>query len=395
MQGISKRALKMPLKNYKTKVAQSNQWAGFQWARQRAGFQWTLLLGVVLLSFQFVGKGLQAQDSQTSKIGKGGWFIGLTPYALGLSESKTSVRITGVTPIGVTTDSGAGFSFKAVAPSDTDLGLANSQVHAQAAAESLCKTGFANADRSNTNFELSQFALADGTTDFTRYSTRSFTHCRDHFAGLFSDASQEDVPFQSPKASPKPATAKWSGAGLHFGWQFPEGDRVGLQIHNWKGGDTEISSQIAMYDYFFSKGFYAGVGVGTLQLKALGKTESQRATAVNLGWQYSIKENLKLELGYLLLNGEVSVKKETRATRNVVISRAVVEAQVVYVGFNYIINGSAPSCSGVGCSLLNNGVRVTSEPLTQEISQEHEVIETQEVTVSKPSVIYIRLSLSF
>ncbi len=390
MKIIKKRTLKIAF--YASNGASNGGFHGsFQW-----GFQWNkvLLLGAVLLSFQFVGN-LQAQDSQTSKIGKGGWFIGLTPYALGLSESKTSARITS-NPTGVTTDSGAGFSFTAVAPSDANLGATGSQAHAQAAAVSLCKTGFAipatdNTDATNTDFGGFRFAPADGTYDGNVYQFNVSTHCRDYFAGLLANATQV-VPFQSPEAS-KPATAKWSGAGLHFGWQFPEGDRVGLQLHNWKGDGTEVSSQIAIYDYFFPKGFYAGLGIGTLQLKALGKTESQRATAVNLGWQYSIKENLKLELGYLLLNGEVTVKKETRATRNVVISRAEVPTQVVYLGFHSA--SYSVSCVGSPCSLLGDGVRVTSEPLTREISGEQEIIETQEVTVSKPSVIYIRLSLSF
>ncbi len=368
----------------------------FQW-----DFRWNrvLLLGVILLSFQFVGN-LQAQDSQTSKIGKGGWFIGLTPYALGLSESKTSARIS-ATPTGAIVDSsGAGFSFTAVAPSDeiitTIPGQTGAQAHAQATALRLCETGAASTDGSSTGFSGLRFALADGIYSISNPINYDPIACKSHFATLLANAILVDVPFKSETS--KPATAKWSGAGLHFGWQFPDGNRVGLQLHNWKGGDSEISSQIAMYDYFFAKGFYAGVGAGTLQLKALGKTQSQTAPAVNLGWQYSIKENLKLELGYLLLNGEVTVKKETRATRNVVLSRAVVPEQVVYLGFAH--NTSIPHyeifCATPPCSLLGDyGVKVTSEPLTQEISQEHEVIETQEVTVSKPSVIYIRLSLSF
>ena len=90
---------------------------------------------------------------------------------------------------------------------------------------------------------------------------------------------------------------------MQFGYEFPKGDRFSLQLHNWKGGDIEvssqkwfmttifrdfnISSQMVVYDYFLSKNLYAGVGSGTIELKALGKTQSQRGSAVNLGWQYS------------------------------------------------------------------------------------------------------------
>ncbi len=394
MKGVSKKTLKTSLKNYKTKAAQ----AGFQWANQWAGFQWNavVLLGAILLSSLFVGKGLQAQDSQTSKIGKGSWFIGVTPYVLGLSESKTSARIASATPTGVTVDSDE-FSFTAVAPSDIELGEEGAQAKAQEVAKNICKTGFAipatnNTDATNTGFNDFQFALENGTYNNSVYAYNDSTHCRDHFTTLLANATQA-VTFKLPETS-KPATAKWSGAGLHFGWQFPEGNRVGLQIHNWKGGDSEISSQIAMYDYFFSKGFYAGVGAGTLQLKALGKTQSQTAPAVNLGWQYSIKENFKLELGYLLLNAEVSIKKETRATRNL-FARVEVPPQVVYVGFRLTGHYGSHCNPVMMCSLNGFGTKVTGELPPREISQEHEIMEIQEVTVSKPSVIYIRLSLSF
>ncbi len=358
-----------------------------------------LIIFIAAFFFFMQGVGsLRAQDSQTSKIGKGGWFIGLTPYALGLSESKTSARITS-NPTGVTTDSGAGFSFSAVAPSNlTDsrgiLTPAETIAHAQDTAVRICETGVASTDGKDSDFGGFQFSLADGIVDYNVYEFNKSYHCSVHFAELLANATQV-VPFQLEAS--KPATAKWSGAGLHFGWQFPEGDRVGLQLHNWKGDGTEVSSQIAIYDYFFPKGFYAGLGVGTLQLKALGKTENQRATAVNLGWQYSIKENLKLELGYLLLNGEVTVKKETRTTRTVVISSAEVAGRDIWLGFNFKGGvGYTAHCSRESdCILKLKRVKVTSEPLKREISEVYDVIETQEVTVSNPSVIYIRLSLSF
>ena len=143
------------------------------------------------------------------------------------------------------------------------------------------------------------------------YGNDHSTHCRDYFAGLLASATQP-VDFVVPSASPKAATAKWSGAGLQFGYEFPKGDRFSLQLHNWKGGDIEVSSQMVVYDYFLSKNLYAGVGSGTIELKALGKTQSQRGSAVNLGWQYSFSPSFKLELGYLLLSAEASITKETK-----------------------------------------------------------------------------------
>ena len=56
------------------------------------------------------------------------------------------------------------------------------------------------------------------------------------------------------------------------------------------------------------------------------------------------------------------------------------------------------SCRPIGgpCDLIETfGVMVTSEALSSEISQAYEITETQEVTVSNPSAIYIRLTVGF
>ena len=341
------------------------------------------VLGFSFLVYTVLGgvNSLQAQE-------KGGWFVGVTPYVLGLSEQKSSIV---ANLIESTEDSG--FSFTAVASSDSIISGTSgngSQALAEAAAVRICETGFASTDGvTNGNFAHFQFSLSR-IYDNSLYSFDVSTHCRDHFAGLLSDAIV-------PQTSPKAATAKWSGTGLQFGYQFPEGNRFSLQLHNWKGGDSEVSSQMVIYDYFLTRGFYAGLGAGTIQLKALGKTESQTGFAVNLGWQYSLNPSLKLDLGYLLLNANASITKKIEETRN---ARAEVEAQTVYLGFD--VENTSPSyqltChvgqrTSSSCDLDKKGVIVTSEPFSKEIS--YEIIETQEVTISKPSAIYIRLQYHF
>ena len=297
-------------------------------------------------------------------------------------------------------DSGGEFKFTAVLPPGFSA-AGEIAVQALEATARICETGSASTDGSNTNFDGFQFALDDGNWNGSIYPSGSFTHCQNHFAGLLASATQA-VDFFAPSASPKAATAKWSGAGLHFGYEFPEGDRFSLQLYNWKGGDIEVSSQMVVYDYFLSKNLYAGVGSGTIELKALGETQSQRGSAINLGWQYSFSPSFKLELGYLLLSAEASITKETKETRNVVISRAEVGTQAVYLGFNYTGGagnmGSYSSQCGIVqgvCDLLSQGIMVASDPLSRETSQVYEITETQEVTVSNPSVIYIRLTVGF
>ena len=279
-----------------------------------------IAFATILLGFLFVGgASLRAQEEQQAK--KGGWFVGVTPYLLGLSEQKSSSSITNFTPTGSTVDSGSKiFSFTAVAPTDTELGNTGYQAHAQESGVRICETGYANADGSNTGYSVTQFSPNNRNYDSGDFDFGVSIHCRDYFAGLLANATQAGD--SVPNASPKAATAKWSGAGLQFGYEFPEGDRFSLQLHNWKGGDIEVSSQMVVYDYFLSKNLYAGVGSGTIELKALGETQSQRGSAINLGWQYSFSPSFKLELGYLLLSAEASVTKEIRETRSVVISRS-------------------------------------------------------------------------
>ena len=348
-------------------------------------------------------EGQQAGQQKEQQAKKGGWFIGVTPYLLGLSEQKSSSTIVS-NPTGSTVDNGVKFSFTAVAPSGLIFGngVVSATEHAQDAAIRLCETGSASTDGSNTDFSNFQFALVDGIHNSAIYNTGFSTHCQNHFAGLLTNAPPQAVPFVAPSTSPKAATAKWSGAGLHFGYEFPKGDRFSLQLHNWKGGDIEVSSQMVVYDYFLSKNLYAGVGSGTIELKALGKTQSQRGSAINLGWQYSFSPSFKLELGYLLLSAEASVTKEIKETRNVVISRTEVGAQTVYVGVEFSTTTGGDSYTTTclppappGCSISVDGVKVTSDPLSIETSQEYEITETQEVTVSNPSVIYIRLTVGF
>ena len=290
------------------------------------------------------------------------------------------------------------FKFTAVLPPDFST-AGKIQVQAQEAAARICETGSASTDGSNTGFDGFQFALDDGNWNGSIFHLEVL-----HTVRLLCGAFSRCYPSSRfvPTASPKAATAKWSGAGLQFGYEFPEGDRFSLQLHNWKGGDIEVSSQMVVYDYFLSKNLYAGVGSGTIELKALGKTQSQRGSAINLGWQYSFSPSFKLELGYLLLSAEASITKEIKETRNVVISRAEVGTQAVYLGFNYIggagaIGAYSSQCSTVQgvCDLLSQGIMVTSEALSSEISQAYEITETQEVTVSNPSAIYIRLTVGF
>ena len=128
-------------------------------------------------------EGQQAGQQKEQQAKKGGWFIGVTPYLLGLSEQKSSSTIVS-NPTGSTVDNGVKFSFTAVAPSGLIFGngVVSATEHAQDAAIRLCETGSASTDGSNTDFSNFQFALVDGIHNSAIYN--SFTNCQNHFAGL-------------------------------------------------------------------------------------------------------------------------------------------------------------------------------------------------------------------
>ena len=79
---------------------------------------------------------LIAQETQEGQAGqqakKGGWFVGVTPYLLGLSEQKSSSTIVS-NPTDSTVDNGVKFSFTAEAPTDEIIsGTANNGAQADA-----------------------------------------------------------------------------------------------------------------------------------------------------------------------------------------------------------------------------------------------------------------------
>ena len=103
----------------------------------------------------------QAGQQKEQQAKKGGWFVGFTPYLLGLSEQKSSSTIVS-NPTGSTVDSGSKiFSFTAVAPTDDVLMVVTGQshqAHAQDSAVRICETGSASTDGSNTGYLVFQFS---------------------------------------------------------------------------------------------------------------------------------------------------------------------------------------------------------------------------------------------
>ena len=81
-----------------------------------------LLFFLLLFTLTTNLKAQEAGQQKEQQAKKGGWFVGFTPYLLGLSEQKSSSTIVS-NPTGSTVDSGSKiFSFTAVAPSGLIFG---------------------------------------------------------------------------------------------------------------------------------------------------------------------------------------------------------------------------------------------------------------------------------
>ena len=109
-----------------------------------------------------------------------------------------------------------------------------------------------------------------------------------------------------------------SGLALQFGYNLGK-YRVSLTSLTSKGevntptNNGEVSTltnNILMVDWLLAKRFYVGVGVTNARLETEIGSESQVAPAYSISYSHKIG-NLKLEAGYLVLNSNFSIQKET------------------------------------------------------------------------------------
>ena len=69
--------------------------------------------------------------------------------------------------------------------------------------------------------------------------------------------------------------------------------------------------KLAMIEYYLAKGLLLGLGTANVKLDSSESSQSQRATAYSVSYQYPLFKNFFVEANYTLLQTNLSLQKET------------------------------------------------------------------------------------
>ncbi len=343
MQEVTKRALKTPLKNCETKVAQFNQRAGFQWAGfQWAGFQWAgfkwngvVLLGAILLSLLFVGN-LQAQSSVSTKQGFFAGIVYLQGFGVDTTKTSTSsatgYEITGYSNDETRIDATGGNIYlnKIVLTSIRVLFKEN----CEAGTTSITQTGGDANSNGNYYFASKHFSSFNEIKDATETAKggtivetgfRNGTvathdsYCRRYFYGDLSSgrttisfSAYEIATPDSPSKPPVTSTESdaLNGVGLQVGWRG-EKWRASLTHFTGKGGANELVNTVVMAEYFFHEEFFAGGGLASMKLTNGSTSASATSPVLTVGYKENLTPNLFFNISLTKYISGISLSRST------------------------------------------------------------------------------------
>ena len=284
----------------------------------------------ILLGFLFVGgASLQAQEGSEN-----GWFVSASPLIFGASKIETKTTITA---------SGGGEAtvgdFTAVIHTNVN-NTYDSNV--QNIASNLCAGDFTGYNLSG----LDIFYLAEDISDATdltlglgetlaavrfrlngeelpftgnpndvskpnvNLSLIADSACKDEFDKLLL----QDLSSTSSNGSSETSVGKaLAGNGFQVGYR--DGDyRYSLTNYSWAAETDKLDLQLAMIEYYLAKGLLLGLGTANVKLDSSAGSQSQRATAYSVSYQYPLFKNFFVEANYTLLQTNLSLQKETIIT---------------------------------------------------------------------------------
>ena len=280
-------------------------------------------LATILLGFLFVGgASLRAQEGSEN-----GWFVSASPLIFGASKIETKTTIT----------AGGG---EVVGDLTADIRTSVSDAYDNAVqnlARDLCAGTLAQSVTDNIEI----IYLAEGesdATDFTQLSGGAFgavrfrlngvdqpfagspediknsntnvgpiadSACKDAFDGLLL----QDL---SASASSSETSVGKALAGNGFQVGYRDGDyRYSLTNYSWAADSDKLDLQLAMIEYYLAKGLLLGLGTANVKLDSSESSQSQRATAYSVSYQYPLFKNFFVEANYTLLQTNLSLQKET------------------------------------------------------------------------------------
>ena len=225
----------------------------------------------------------------------------------------------------------------------------------------------------------------------TNLSPIADSACKDAFDGL----RLQDLSSTSSNGSSETSVGKaLAGNGFQVGYR--DGDyRYSLTNYSWAAETDKLDLQIAMIEYYLAKGLLLGLGTANVKLDSSIGSQSQRATAYSVSYQYPLFKNFFVEANYTLLQTDISLQKETIITEAAISQTDTREVGIFTKGGVVPLNNTADQpflyyeeSSG---GLLDHRTTVTR---TQTRSA-FQSTQTKTVEVKNPSALTIKFTYKF
>ena len=289
-----------------------------------------LAFATILLGFLFVGgASLRAQEGSEN-----GWFVSASPLIFGASKIETKTTITAGGVGGEVTVGDLTADIRTSISDSLDNGVQNLAID-------LCEGNLVQGDLdsveifylaedrsdatdltlgSGGNFEVVRFRLngedvpftggpRDITTENTNISPIADSACKDAFDSLLL----QDLSANATGSSETSVGKALAGNGFQVGYR--DGDyRYSLTNYSWAADSDKLDLQLAMIEYYLAKGLLLGLGTANVKLDSSENSQSQRATAYSVSYQYPLFKNFFVEANYTLLQTDISLQKETIIT---------------------------------------------------------------------------------
>ena len=156
----------------------------------------------------------------------------------------------------------------------------------------------------------------------TNVSPIADSACKDAFDGLLL----QDL---SANASSSETSVGKALAGNGFQVGYRDGDyRYSLTNYSWAAETDKLDLQLAMIEYYLAKGLLLGLGTANVKLDSSAGSQSQRATAYSVSYQYPLFKNFFVEANYTLLQTNLSLQKET-----IITEAAIDQTDTRVIGF--------------------------------------------------------------
>ena len=387
------------------KISKSANASKIVWASKLA-FASKLALATILLGFLFVGgASLQAQEGSEN-----GWFVSASPLIFGASKIETKTTITAGggevtvgdltadirTSVNNTFDSDvqnvarnlcAGTLAKSVLDNIEIFYLAEDRSASSDITIGTGQTITSISFRLNENDITFTGDISDITTLNTNTSPIADSACKDAFDSL---PRLEDL---SANASSSETSVGKALAGNGFQVGYRDGNyRYSLTNYSWAADSDKLDLQLAMIEYYLAKGLLLGLGTANVKLDSSIGSQSQRATAYSVSYQYPLFKNFFVEANYTLLQTDLSLQKEISTS---ITEAAIDQTDTREIGFlakGNVIGGSQ------SLLLLIDGLETIDRRITVTRTQSRsafQTIETKTIEVKNPSALTIKFTYKF